>query len=136
MINSKEIDSLISKKVLTEDEIISLMKMTSGEIFLLMKHPRKFKKKVMLNIYWNPSLLYDSNFLSENMIESLITFVDYRYTIEKSEIEIRKSEGYLSSSEYQEYLENLEQRFFPTDNVVSNNIKRIIFSKKEKTYKL
>lgn len=136
MITSKEIDRLIKLNILTETEIIELMGLTTTEMFLIMKEPQNYKQQILTNVYWNPVLLYDCKSVSENFFDKLIPFVEYRYNIEKEEMEGRLENGDTTKSEFDEYVRKLDGHFFPNSNVVSKNIKRIIFSKKEKTYNL
>ena len=137
MTTSREIDRLIKLKILSENEIIELMSLTTTEVFLIMKESQIYKQQILINIYWNPVLLYDCKSISENLIDKLIQFVEYRYMAEKQEMEERLDNGDATKSEFSEYVRKLDEHFFPNSNVVAKNIKRIIFSNKEKfkTYK-
>ena len=102
MTTSKEIDRLIKSNFLSENEIIELMSLTTAEMFLIMKEPQNYKQQILINIYWNPVLLYDCKSISENLIDKLIQFVEYRYMAEKQEMEERLDNGDTTKKEYNE----------------------------------
>ena len=75
MITSKQIDKLIKKRFIEETEIMDFMKLTSGDVFLLMKQSKNYKQQILISIYWNPVLLYNCSMVSEHIVENLISFM-------------------------------------------------------------
>lgn len=135
MINSFIIDKMLHDKKITLEDLNILMNMDTNDVFMLMGKTKNNKTEVLLNIYWNPTLLYDCKNLDDNITESLIKFVSYRYNLEKEEINQRFLNGEINRENYDSYCSNLDKIFFKEDNITSRNIRRILESQNKILYK-
>jgi len=121
---TSDVQKLINNQIITEDDIINIMKCNSNDIFLLMKQPLSITKKTLVRIYWNPEQLYDLE-ISERLTEALLDFVKYRYQNEIGELDERLANGFISREEHSTMKEKIESKFFkPT--AYGNNIRRLI----------
>lgn len=124
--DSNYIKRVIDKGYINDFDIIEVMKMEYVEFLNAFDNEKQKTNRALFLIYLNPTLLYKIDNLSDDLTNTLIDFVIYKYNLEKEELEYRYQNGEISKKEYDEDILFSENFYFPCDDVVGKNIRRIM----------
>lgn len=127
--NSRYIDTLLKTSFITCNDIMNIMNIDNNQFLNYYPTITTRKQKILCEIYLNPKLLYDCKNVSQKLIDKLINFVIYKYTSNVEEVRYRLELGQLSQEEYDNIVKTFEEFYFPYDNYMAKNIKRIMESK-------
>lgn len=123
------IKRVMDKGYINDSDIIEVMKLNYTEFLNLFDSEKAKANRALYLVYLNPTLLYKLDNLSEELTNALINFVIYKYNLEKEELEYRYQNGEISKKEYEDDILYSEDFYFPDDDVVGKNIKRIMEKK-------
>ena len=123
------IKRVMDKGYINDSDIIEVMKLNYTEFLNLFDSEKVKANRALYLVYLNPTLLYKLDNLSEELTNALINFVIYKYNLEKEELEYRYQNGEISKKEYEDDILYSENFYFPDDDVVGKNIKRIMEKK-------
>lgn len=126
----------IENGLISEDDIISVIKGNINYIFCKDKKVQSYKQKVLKDIYNCPFLLCDQNNVSLKIKKLLPLFLNMRYLKEIEEIEYLLKSSYINNKEYEELIKITKFTYFESsidgknilengqvDNVISNEFK-------------
>lgn len=126
----------IENGLISEDDIISVIKGNINYIFCKDKKVQSYKQKVLKDIYNCPFLLCDQNNVSLKIKKLLPLFLNMRYLKEIEEIEYLLKSSYINNKEYEELIKVTKFTYFESsidgknilengqvDNVISNEFK-------------
>ena len=126
----------IENGLISEDDIISVIKGNINYIFCKDKKVQSYKQKVLKDIYNCPFLLCDQNNVSLKIKKLLPLFLNMRYLKEIEEIEYLLKSSYINNKEYEELISITKFTYFESsidgknilengqvDNVISNEFK-------------
>lgn len=126
----------IENGLISEDDIISVIKGNINYIFCKDKKVQSYKQKVLKDIYNCPFLLCDQNNVSLKIKKLLPLFLNMRYLKEIEEIEYLLKSSYINNKEYEELISITKFTYFESsidgknilengqvDNVISNELK-------------
>ena len=126
----------IENGLISEDDIISVIKGNINYIFCKDKKVQSYKQKVLKDIYNCPFLLCDQNNVSLKIKKLLSLFLNMRYLKEIEEIEYLLKSSYINNKEYEELISITKFTYFESsidgknilengqaDNVISNEFK-------------
>ena len=126
----------IENGLISEDDIISVIKGNINYIFCKDKKVQSYKQKVLKDIYNCPFLLCDQNNVSLKIKKLLPLFLNMRYLKEIEEIEYLLKSSYINNKEYEELISITKFTYFESsidgknilengqvDNVIGNEFK-------------
>lgn len=122
--NYNNVSKELRRLNITEGEL-SLLFNSSENVVLSFLDKGTDKSKILSTLYFNPYLLYESDFADEELVE----FTLNRYKAEQSELYFQYENADISRNEYNERIEKLNMHYFD-NSIFGRNIKRMIEKEK------
>ncbi len=122
------IDNIIKELNILPEDIQGLIKSDVNDILSITTSESVLQNKknnMLIEIYFNPYILYGSSILTENIMDDFCKFVIDRYNQETEELDYMLEESYISSKECSLYKYNIDRKYFDISTVYGRNIKRM-----------
>jgi len=117
-INNKrsEINLALQNGLITEDDIISLLKKDINYGVRNLQSYQSPKNKMLKNIFNCPFLLCDQEILSDELKLLLPHLLSARYNTEKDALKVYLEQCFIDENEYNEELDNLNFFYYESSN--------------------
>lgn len=122
------IDNIIKELNILPEDIQGLIKSDVNDILSITTSESVLQNKknnMLIEIYFNPYILYGSSILTEDIMDDFCKFVIDRYNQETEELDYMLEASYISSKECLLYKYNIDRKYFDISTVYGRNIKRM-----------
>lgn len=110
---AKRFDIMICKGIIKNYEIEELFAIDINEMINInISKDDSLKKKTLFYLYFNPYILYFCQNLSNNVLEQLPFFIQYRYEAEIYELNSKLSLGEISEENYNQEINHLKSFYY------------------------
>lgn len=118
-------NNFMKNKDITKDDLLNLFNMDFNEFTVKFRRVDSMKKKMLFQIYLYPFIIYNSKYLSSDIMDDFVGFTKERYMFERYEYDTKYINKEITKEEYNDELNKLNDGFIYSSTVGINIFRTI-----------